>query len=135
MPPRQPALLEGEMLEPAPGMQPPLAVETPSGAGPLVPPRPARGGGAGIVGWLRFNLFGSVGNTALTLLVLGFLALILPPFIRWAVTDATIGGTARSACTGDGACWTFIRMRLPTFFYGHYPFSEWCDGRATGGAL
>src|SRR5579883_87906 len=125
MPPRQPALIEGEMLEPAPGMQPPLAVETPSGARPLVPPRPARGGGAGIVGWLRLNLFGSVGNTALTLLVLGFLALILPPFIRWAVTDATIGGAARSACTGDGACWTFIRMRLPTFFYGHYPFSEW----------
>ena len=79
---------------------------------------------SGLVDWLRRNLFSSVANTALTVIVLAFLALTMPPFIRWAITDATLAGAAKSACTGDGACWTFIKVRLPTFFYGHYPPDE-----------
>ena len=82
----------------------------------------------GVVGlsfdWLRRNLFSSVGNTVLTLVVLGLLVLTVPPFIEWTVTQATISGTTRSACVGDGACWTFIKVRLPLFFYGHYPDQE-----------
>src|SRR5579859_3160109 len=76
------------------------------------------------VAWLRRNLFSSIGNTVLTLAVLALLALALPPFIEWSLTQATFSGTTRSACTDDGACWTFIRVRLPLFFYGHYPESE-----------
>ena len=71
--------------------------------------------------WLHRNLFSSVGNTALTLTVVILLALILPPLWMWAVGDATITGSAKSACAGEGACWTFIRVRFPLFFYGHYP--------------
>jgi len=71
--------------------------------------------------WLQGNLFSSVGNTILTLVVAIFLALVLPPLFRWAVTDATLWGFAKSACTGDGACWAFIRMRLPIFIFGLYP--------------
>ncbi len=71
--------------------------------------------------WVRRNLFGSVLNTLLTLIVVGVAALVLPPFVRWALTQATFAGTTRAACTGDGACWTFIVQRLPLFFYGHYP--------------
>src|SRR5690242_3199436 len=63
--------------------------------------------------WLRQNLFSSFGNTLLTLAALAFLAVALPPFIRWAVLDASISGAARSVCSGDGACWTFIKTRLP----------------------
>jgi general L-amino acid transport system permease protein len=83
-------------------------------------------GGAtpGPVDWLRRNLFSSLGNTLLTVIVLAFLALTIPPFLRWAVTDASIAGATRAACSGDGACWTFIKVRLPTFFYGHYPPAE-----------
>ena len=77
-----------------------------------------------ILDWLRRNLFSSVGNTLLTFAVLGLIAWAVPPFVAWAVTDATISGNSKSACTGDGACWTFIRMRLPQFFYGHYPSAE-----------
>ncbi len=74
--------------------------------------------------WIRHNLFGSIFNTLLTLVVLVALALVVPPLFRWAVTNATISGVSRAACGPDGACWTFIRMRLPTFFVGHYPAAE-----------
>jgi len=76
------------------------------------------------IAWLRRNLFSSVGNTALTLAVVALLALALPPFVEWSVTQATFSGTSRSACAGEGACWTFIKVRLPLFFYGHYPEAE-----------
>ena len=42
--------------------------------------------------WLRRNLFGTRMNTLLTLLVLAFLALIVPPLLRWAVVHASFGG-------------------------------------------
>jgi len=80
-----------------------------------------RGGPARALDWLRRNLFSSVTNTLLTLLVLGLLALIVPPLFDWAIAHATLGGDSRDACTGDGACWTFVRLRLHTFFWGHYP--------------
>jgi len=77
-----------------------------------------------IFDWLRRNLFSSYTNAALTILMVGLLVLAGWPFIRWAIVDATISGAAKSACAGDGACWTFIKMRLPTFFYGRYPTDE-----------
>jgi general L-amino acid transport system permease protein len=71
--------------------------------------------------WARQNLFSSVGNTLLTLAVAGLLALIVPALMRWGIVDATLNGVTKAACTGDGACWTFIRMRLPIFVFGLYP--------------
>jgi general L-amino acid transport system permease protein len=81
--------------------------------------------GARAIDWLKRNLFGSLFNTVLSLVVLALAVLILPPLFRWAVTHATISGVSKAACTGDGACWTFIRMRLPLFFYGQYPSNEY----------
>jgi general L-amino acid transport system permease protein len=81
--------------------------------------------GALAIEWVRRNLFGSVLNTLLTLLVLALAALILPPLFRWGIAQASLSGVSRAACTGDGACWTFIRVRLPLFFYGRYPSSEY----------
>jgi general L-amino acid transport system permease protein len=40
------------------------------------------------------------------------------------VLDATISGTSRAVCVSDGACWTFIKMRLPLFFVGRYPVDQ-----------
>lgn len=94
-----------------------------TGSGDLVPGK-VEGTLARILDWLRRNLFSSVTNTVLTLAVVALLAWALPPFIAWSLTDATISGSAKSACSGDGACWTFIRIRLPQFFYGHYPSDE-----------
>jgi general L-amino acid transport system permease protein len=75
--------------------------------------------------WLRRNLFGSILNTLLTCIVLALAGLVLPPLIRWGVTHATFSGVSRAACTDTGACWTFIRARLPLFFYGRYPTNEY----------
>jgi general L-amino acid transport system permease protein len=91
---------------------------------PLLSPRREPGAPWLPAEWVKQNLFGSLFNTLLTLAVLGALALVVPPLFRWAVTNATISGVSRAACGPDGACWTFIRMRLPTFFFGHYPPAE-----------
>jgi general L-amino acid transport system permease protein len=74
--------------------------------------------------WVRHNLFSSVGNSILTVLVVAALVLILPGIYEWTIAGATISGDSKAACIGDGACWTFIKVRLPTFIYGHYPPEE-----------
>ena len=81
--------------------------------------------GARAIEWLKRNLFGSLFNTLLSLVVLAVAMLVLPPLVRWGVTHATISGNSKAACSGDGACWTFIRVRLPLFFYGRYPSNEY----------
>src|SRR5882724_6745542 len=85
------------------------AAALPGGGGP-------QGGPARAVDWLRRNLFSSVANTLLTLLVLALLWLVVPSFFEWAITHATVAGDSKDACTGDGACWTFIKLRLLTVF-------------------
>jgi general L-amino acid transport system permease protein len=81
------------------------------------PPRP--------INWMRRNLFSAPFNGALTIVFLVMACLVLPPLFRWAVTHATISGTTRAACSDDGACWTFIRVRFPHFIYGNYPSDEY----------
>ena len=77
------------------------------------------------IDWARQNLFSSLVNTVLTIVVLVLAGLVLPPVFRWAVTHATISGMTRGVCTGDGACWTFIRVRFPRFIYGNYPSEQY----------
>lgn len=76
------------------------------------------------VAWARANLFSSIGNTALTLAVGWMLFDVVPPLFDWLATGASFGGTDRAACVGDGACWTFIRIRLPILVFGLYPPDE-----------
>ena len=81
--------------------------------------------------WLGRNLFSSPVNTLLTVLVVAFLWLTLPPLLEWTIFGATLSGSSKASCTGDGACWTFIRLRLPLFLWGHYPIEElWRVGAA-----
>jgi general L-amino acid transport system permease protein len=74
--------------------------------------------------WLRRNLFSSPANTAATLVALAVTASVLWPVLRWSVLQAAIAGQSRTACTGDGACWTFISNRLPLLLFGHYPTDQ-----------
>jgi general L-amino acid transport system permease protein len=76
------------------------------------------------IDWLRRNLFSSSFNAALTVVVLAMACLALAPLFRWAITEATVSGMTRAACSGDGACWTFIRVRFPRFIYGNYPSDQ-----------
>ena len=80
----------------------------------------------GPVAWLRRNLFASVGDTILTLIGLGIVALALPPLIRWGFVDAAWNGSDRGVCVSPdvGACWAFVKAKFPQFIYGRYPIAE-----------
>jgi general L-amino acid transport system permease protein len=69
-------------------------------------------------------LLGSPASIALTLAMLALFVLILPPFFEWAVAHASWEGSSRKACSSGGACWAFVRARLPLFIYGRYPEGE-----------
>ena len=78
----------------------------------------------GILHWMKDNLFSTPLNVAMTFLGLALLFWVIPPFIQWAYTDANFAGTTREDCTGDGACWVFIKMKIDMFMYGFYPQAE-----------
>jgi len=84
----------------------------------------------GIWGWCKINLFSSLGNTVLTLIGILLLWWMIPPFLQWAVFQATWLGDSREVCDAfssqgcSGACWVFIKVRLPMFMYGFYPEAE-----------
>ncbi len=78
----------------------------------------------GVVGWLRRNLFSTPLNTLLTLGAFYLLYRLMPPMVNWALLDADWFGTGREACSGDGACWVFVRLRFIHFMVGFYPESE-----------
>jgi len=91
-------------------------------------PPPADRGGA--TGWLRANLFSSLGNTALTLICLSFIAWAVPTLLRFFVFDAVWSATDRGACLASpvnpepGACWAFVRVWSSYFVYGFYPLGQ-----------
>ena len=72
------------------------------------------------VDWIRRNLLASPLQISLTLLVLWLLYWVVPPLVRWALIDASWIGETRRDCTGDGACWVFIRVRLDNIPQTHY---------------
>jgi general L-amino acid transport system permease protein len=87
----------------------------------LEPPPPAT---SGVLSWLRANLFSSVFNTVLTVLAVAFLAVTIPPLIRWALIDAVWTAPNSRACRGAGACWAFIHEKLRFIFFGTFPYEE-----------
>ena len=48
-------------------------------------------------------------NSALTLACIAVLYFAVPPFWAWAVTNATLFGTAQDCRAAGGACWAFVR--------------------------
>ena len=60
-------------------------------------------------------------NAVLTLLIIFAAIITIPPSLNWLIFDATIAGDTKEACTGSGACWTFVKIWLRRFIYGMYP--------------
>ncbi|WCK05102.1 amino acid ABC transporter permease [Agrobacterium tumefaciens] len=75
----------------------------------------------GRLGKLRNGLFGTLSNSAITLLTLAGLIWLLPPFVRWALLDATWSGTSADCAARDGACWAFIAAKLRFILFAFYP--------------
>jgi len=84
----------------------------------------------GALGWARANLFSGPFNILMTILVILLIVWIVPPLLKFLIIDATWSGTDREACLASdarpepGACWAFVRERLPYFIYGSYPIPQ-----------
>jgi len=78
----------------------------------------------GLIHWMKDNLFSTPLNVAMTFLGFAILFWIIPPFLQWAYLDANFAGETKADCTGDGACWVFIKMKMDMFMYGFYPKSQ-----------
>ncbi|MEM6464041.1 MAG: amino acid ABC transporter permease [Pseudomonadota bacterium] len=89
----------------------------------------------GVVHWVRENLFSNWFNSLLTILVIYFLYLIIPPFVQFAFVESVWSGTDRAVCSTEaqggvkpngwaGACWAYVDAYLNQFIYGRYPDAE-----------
>jgi general L-amino acid transport system permease protein len=93
---------------------------------PVAPPM----AGLGPLRWIRDNLFSSVFNSVLTVLVIALIVWVIPPLIKFLVIDAVWSGTNREACLATparpevGACWAFVREWFSFFIYGPYPVAQ-----------
>ena len=93
---------------------------------PFMPPPPAT---VGALGWIRANLFPSVGSGVLTLLMSLSLIWIALPFVDFLLVDAVWTGSDREACLASaerpvvGACWAFVADRFAYIVYGSYPIA------------
>lgn len=92
----------------------------PPGEHPDLPPPVAS---AGILGWLRANLFSSAFSSALTIVTLWLLYLLISGIADWTVFDSVVSANSRTACRAidSGACWAVVTTRLDQFAYGFYP--------------
>ncbi len=70
---------------------------------------------------LNKNINTSTFNAFLTLLILFLIIKAVPPSLSWMILDANISGDSKDACTGSGACWTYIKVWFRRFMYGMYP--------------
>jgi len=70
------------------------------------------------------NLNSSNINAILSLIVIFILIKYLPSLLNWFFFDANFLGSTKEDCTGDGACWVFVRVWFNRFMYGMYPDAE-----------
>ena len=70
------------------------------------------------------NLNSSNFNAVLSLIVIFVLIKYVPPTLNWTFFDANFVGNTKEDCTGDGACWVFIKVWFNRFMYGMYPNPE-----------
>lgn len=98
--------------------------------GAMLDSRPPPASMRGALGWLRENLLSTPFNIALTIVIVLFLAWIIPDLLKFLVFDAVWTGADRDACLETvqhrtiGACWPFVWERWPYFVYGSYPGPE-----------
>ena len=86
--------------------------------------RPAPSKLKGPIHWLKENLFATPFESIQTLVLIAFLLLVIPPFLDWAVFNASFGGITKADATGSGANWIFIKEKFSMFMYGFYPENQ-----------
>ena len=105
-----------------------------SGSQLPVAARPAPVKTEGLVSWLRANLFASVPNAMLSLVLLGIAFWVVSGFMRWGVFQAVFAADADAcqAARGVGACWGVVNEKARLIMLGRYPRAEhWRPALAT----
>jgi general L-amino acid transport system permease protein len=82
-----------------------------------------------VLRWLRTNLFSSIPNGILSVVLLAILAKGIFSFVQWGIANAVWLTPANdsSACRavrGFGACWAIIPEKYRFILFGTYPFDE-----------
>jgi general L-amino acid transport system permease protein len=96
----------------------------------LAEPEPPPAAGQGSFAPTRARLLGRPASVALTVISAVIIAFVVWPAIRFLLIDAVWDGTSRADCLREtvgrevGACWPFIKAKLPQLMYGFYPESE-----------
>ena len=103
---------------------------------PFVPiaPRSAPPQVVGLAPWLRNNLFSSVPNALVTVLMLAVLVWAAKAGIEWGVVHAVTAADADAcqAARGIGACWGVVHEKARFILLGRYPQTEhWRPEAAT----
>ena len=73
---------------------------------------------------LNKNINSNNFNALLTLFTIFIIIKSIPPLLDWFVLEANFVGNSKDDCTGDGACWVFIKVWFNRFMYGLYPDAE-----------
>jgi general L-amino acid transport system permease protein len=63
-------------------------------------------------------------NAILSLVVIFVVIKYIPSLLNWVFFDANFIGSTKEDCTGDGACWVFVKVWFNRFMYGMYPDAE-----------
>jgi general L-amino acid transport system permease protein len=78
----------------------------------------------GVIGWVKANLFNSVFNSIITLLVLFLLFNTVPPLIKWAFIDSQWFSSSDACRGGDGACWAVVSNNIRFILFGFFPHDQ-----------
>ena len=73
---------------------------------------------------LNKNINTSNFNAALSISIILLIIFSVAPLLNWFILEATFVGDSKEACTGDGACWVYIKTWFNRFMYGMYPNAE-----------
>ena len=73
---------------------------------------------------LNKNINSNNFNALLTLFTIFIIIKSIPPMLDWFILEANFAGNSKDDCTGDGACWVFIKVWFNRFMYGLYPDAE-----------
>jgi general L-amino acid transport system permease protein len=96
---------------------------------PLARRRGRKPPGGRVVQWLRANLFSSIPNAIITLLLIFVLGKAAVSLVQWGYLNAvwSVPGNDTGACRalrGLGACWAVIPEKYRFILFGTYPFDQ-----------
>ncbi len=92
----------------------------------MAPARRPPSSSIGLVAWVRTRLFGSLGDSLLTLVGLTIAASVIWSVLDFAIVRAVWTGADGEVCRveGAGACWPYVTAYWNQFLYGRYPAEE-----------